>query len=217
MLPGLACLAATLAYAQETRYVTDTLEATVRTGKGTEYQILRIIQSGTPVKVLESTQDGYTRVELKDGKAGWMLSRYLSETPIARVRLAAAEKQVEQLSAENNRLKGEKQALAQAKIEAEQALTRLGEKRAELNQEVSDLGKLAARPQAVESKNQKLQERIATLETETQRLREENASLQTGDDRGWFLAGAGVLLGGFALGVLVPRIRWRKKSSWDTF
>ncbi len=203
--------------AADTRYVIDKLEATVRSGQGTDYQILRIIPSGTPVKILEQARDGYVRVELQDGKTGWMLARYLSEAPIARVRLADAEQHLAQLADENVRLKDEKQALAQAKLETEQALNRLDEEQTKLKGELSDLSKLAARPKEVESENKELQGRISTLETEARQLREENQSLQTGSDQTWFLAGAGVLLGGFLLGVIVPRIRWRKKASWDSF
>jgi SH3 domain protein len=216
---ALTCLFAevSVALATETRYVTDKLEATVRAGQGTEYQILRIIPSGTPVKVIEQAQNGYVRVELQDGKTGWMLSRYLSETPIARLRLADAEKQLAQLANENVRLKKQKQVLAQSKLQTEQALSRLGKEQTKLKGELSDLSKLAARPQAVEAKNKELQQRINTLEAEAHQLREENESLQAGEDKAWFLAGAGVLVGGFLLGVIVPRIRWRKKASWDSF
>lgn len=207
-----------VAYATaDTRYVIDKLEATVRSGQGTEYQILRIIPSGTPVKILEQAEDGYVRVELQDGKTGWMLGRYLSETPIARVRLADAKQQLAQLTEENVRLKDEKQALAKSKLETEQALNRLAGKQNKLKDELSQLSKLAARPKEVESKNQALQQHIRTLETEARQLREENQSLQGGSDQTWFLTGAGVLLGGFLLGVIVPRIRWRKKTSWDNF
>jgi SH3 domain protein len=216
---GLACLGAglSLAHAAETRYVTDKLEATVRAGQGTDYQILRIVASGTPVKVLEPAQNGYVRVALHDGKTGWMLSRYLSETPIAQVRLADAEKQLARLADENGRLQEEKQVLAQAKLHADRALSHFDEEQTKLKAELSELSKLAARPLEVEAENRDLQQRITALSTEADRLREENERLQTGESQAWFLAGAGVLLGGFLLGVIVPRIRWRKKASWDTF
>ncbi|MFZ0255949.1 MAG: TIGR04211 family SH3 domain-containing protein [Gammaproteobacteria bacterium] len=216
---GLACLWAgmSVAHATETRYVTDKLEATVRAGQGTDYQILRIISSGTPVKVLEPAQNGYVRVELHDGKTGWMLSRYLSETPIAQIRLADAEKQLAQLAEDNGRLNEEKQVLAQAKLQADQALSHFEEEQTKLKDELSELSKLAARPQEVESENRELQQRISAFEAEAHQLRKENERLQTGEGQAWFLAGAGVLLGGFLLGIIVPRIRWRKKASWDTF
>jgi SH3 domain protein len=31
------------------------------------------------------------------------------------------------------------------------------------------------------------------------------------------MVGAGVVLIGILAGLIIPRIRWRKKSSWDTF
>lgn len=216
---GLACLVMGLSatHAEETRYVTDELEATVRAGQGTEYRILRIIPSGTPVKILEQTPDGYVRVELRDGKTGWMLSRYLSEVPIARARLADTEKQLAQLTEENARLTDEQRLLAQSEQQAEQALRRLEEKQTKLKAELSELSNLAARPRELESNNRALQQRLAALEAQAQELRRTNESLRTGEQQAWFVTGAGVLLGGILLGIVAPRIRWRKKPSWETF
>ncbi|MGB5260055.1 MAG: ligand-binding protein SH3, partial [Gammaproteobacteria bacterium] len=47
----------------ESRYVSDTLEITMRSGKGTSYGITRMLRSGTQVEVLEDDKStGYTHV-----------------------------------------------------------------------------------------------------------------------------------------------------------
>ena len=68
----------------ESRYVSDTLEITMRSGKGTSYGITRMLRSGTRLEVLEiDKKSGYTKVRTKSGKEGWVLSRFLMKTPAA--------------------------------------------------------------------------------------------------------------------------------------
>ena len=77
----------------ETRYVSDVLEITMRSGKGTSFGITRMLRSGTAVQVLEvDKKSGYTQVRTKSGKEGWVLSRFLMNGRAARERLAATEK-----------------------------------------------------------------------------------------------------------------------------
>ena len=42
------------------------------------------------------------------------------------------------------------------------------------------------------------------------------AGLKDRTARDWFMVGAGVVILGMIIGLIIPRIRWRKKSSWDS-
>ena len=213
----LAAAAALPVSAQDVRYVSDDLRVTVRTGRGTDFQVLRTIRSGTQVKELETTDDGYSRVQLDDGIEGWVLNRYLVDTPIARERLAKATEEIVELSEHNARLQEEKTVLEQHKIDTDEELGRLHEEREELAAKLEHYKSLAAKPLELETKNKTLQERIHDLERETRLLQEKSASLQQESERAWFLTGGGVLLGGILLGLLIPRLRWKKRSGWDRF
>lgn len=206
-----------LLHAQTTSYVDDTLTITVRTGKGSEYQILRTISSGTPVEVLQTDTDGYKLIRLSDGVEGWVRSQYLVDTPIARDRLADAETRFEQLKEENARLREAAGASRQEKIDVGEELTLLTQKYEELSSKYAELQALAAEPQAIEEKNLALNDKIEVLERDTLALREQNNLLTNRSEQNWFLAGAGVLLGGMLIGLALSRIRWRRKSSWDQF
>lgn len=212
-----ACLVPLWAHAQQTRYVTDNLRIQVRTGQGNDYRILRSIESGTRLDVLQEPGETHTQVRLPDGTSGWVLSRYLVDEPIARDRLARAEKELARLSAENAELKSEKNSLSGEKATLEAQLGQQEQQRERAQQELAKLADLAARPREVEAKNAVLRTRIAKLESEASRLHEQNQNLKTGSDRTWFLAGAGVLFVGLLLGLVAPRLRWRRRSSWDTF
>ena len=69
----------------ETRYVTDELEVTLRSGQSTRNNIVRMLKSGTALEVLEDSGDtGYSLVRLPSGTEGWVLSRFLVNQPVAR-------------------------------------------------------------------------------------------------------------------------------------
>ena len=58
---------------------------------------------------------------------------------------------------------------------------------------------------------------MVSLERQLQTLQQENEGLKDRTARDWFMVGAAVVLLGIIVGLIIPRIRWRKKSSWDTF
>ncbi len=89
----------------ETRYVSDRLEITMRSGKSTSHGIIRMLRSGTQLNVLETDNDsGYSRVRTREGKTGWVLSRFLMKGQAARDKLATAEKKLAELELENNKM-----------------------------------------------------------------------------------------------------------------
>ncbi len=90
----------------ETRYVSDKLEITMRSGKSTSHGIVRMLRSGTPVEVLETdNKTGYSHIRTRSGKEGWVLSRFLMNAQAARDRLATAEKKLAELELENRKMK----------------------------------------------------------------------------------------------------------------
>lgn len=204
--------------AAETRYVSDSLEITMRSGKGNSYSITRMLDSGTPVEVLEVDKDeGYTRVRTKSGKEGWVLTRYLMKTPAARNRLASAEKDLAELELEKRKLETTMAALSEEKNALASELESLGGTNRKVSQELSEIKRTASSALAIDSENKELKSRVVALERDLQILQQENEGLRDRTARDWFMAGAGVILVGILVGLIIPRIRWRKKSSWDTF
>lgn len=203
-----------LVQAAETRYVTDHLIITLRSGQGSQYQIIKTLPSGTPLELLETTDSGYSRVRTPDGAEGWVLSRYLSEEPIARDRLEKAQKQLERLQAGNRKLRTQLAELRKQAAELQAERDRLRSENARLTSELKHLREVAAKPIELEEQNRTLKQQNVSLEKELQLVRQENQALQNSTQRDWFIAGAGVLLGGLLLGLILPRIRWRRKNTW---
>ena len=195
----LVCLLPAIALA-ETRFIE--LEVTLRSGQGTSFSIVRMIRSGTPVEVLEQNAgSGYSRVRVPGGTEGWMLSRYLTDSPVGAEALVSARQRVDQLSRENRELIGERNRLMSEGDNVAGELARLKE--------------LSADAISLEQTNQRLQTSLKRSETTIEELRGENARLSSTSRRDWFLSGAGVLVAGLLFGLILPRIRWRRRRQWN--
>lgn len=195
-------------------YVSDHLVITIRTGKGTQYQIIKTAPSGTKLEVLEETDEGYTFIRTPDGVEGWVRTQYLTEEPIAQVRLERAETRLSKLSEENKLLKTELKTLRSKTASLSEENKQLSGSSESLDQELARLKQVAARPIQLDNENRKLQQTNVTLEKEIQLLSQENQVLKDRSQREWFFAGALVLLGGLIIGLIIPKIRWKKSSSW---
>jgi SH3 domain protein len=210
------CLLSAIARA-ETNYISDQLEVTLRSGKSTSHSILRMLRSGTPVEVLEKDKEsGYSLVRAQ-GKEGWVLSRYLMKGPVPRDQLVAAEKKLAELELENRKLMTAMQSLKSEKGEIEKANSSMDADYRKVSQELAEIKRTASSALVIDSENKDLKSRLVALERNLQTLQQENESLKDRTARDWFMLGAGVLLIGILVGLVIPRIRWRKKSSWDTF
>ncbi|MGI9263608.1 MAG: TIGR04211 family SH3 domain-containing protein [Gammaproteobacteria bacterium] len=184
----------------ETRFVE--VEVTLRRGQSTNHGIVRMIRSGTPVDVLESdTASGYTRIRMPGGTEGWILSRYLMAEPATREELVASQQRVDRLTRENRELVGERDRLStEADVLAE---------------ELARLKNLSANTLALEEANNRFEVSAARDQKTIEDLRVENEKLSGTSSREWFLVGGGVLFFGLLLGLILPRIRWRRQRSWS--
>lgn len=201
----------------ETRYVSDELEVTLRTGQSTSHQIVRMLKSGTPVEVLENNATtGYSKVRTASGAEGWVLTRYLMSTPTARQQMNDLQRRLASLEIENKQLKEQAGTLKQQTQSADEQQKQLEDSRRQLEQELADIRKTAGGALALESDNKRLKEQFLTLQTELQTLQQENAALKDRSDREWFVRGAGVVVIGILIGLIVPRLKLRRKSSWDS-
>jgi SH3 domain protein len=201
----------------ETLYVSDRLEIQMRTGKGTQFRILRMLPSGTALEILEVDQEnGYSRVRTPSGVEGWVLSRFLMQGRAARDRLADAEKKLARLELENRKLSASLEDLQKTKGSIDTEREQLVKENRKLSQELEEIRRAASSALAIDAENKQLKSRIVAYERQAQSLQQENEGLKDRTARDWFMVGAGVVILGMIIGLIIPRIRWRKKSSWDS-
>lgn len=199
--------------AAQTRYVTDQLEITLRAGAGNGYRIVAMLPSGERLQVLEQNEE-WTRVRTGEGRQGWVLSRYLSQTPAAR---ATLDQLRETLARESDRAEAAAGELAAARAQLTAQAQTLAEqqaRQAQLEQQLAQAGEGLAMADA----NAALEAELAAQREELQALRQERDALQAREARQWFLLGASVLGAGIVLGLVLPRLRWRRKrNDWGSW
>ncbi len=195
-------------------YVSDQLVITLRTGQGNTYQILKTLPTGTRLEVLETTETGYSRVRTNDGTEGWVRSQYLMDKPTAAMQLEHTSRQLEQLKEQNDKLRDTLSQVQKERADLSAERDDLLKQKQEADKELTHLNEVAAKPVMLDKENRELQQKNVALEKEMQILNQENQVLKDRSRRDWFIAGAGVLLGGLILGLLIPRLRLKKRSSW---
>jgi len=216
ILISAALLTPVLAQAQTTRYVSDKLEITMRNGQGVKFNIRKMLESGTRLEVLETDPAGYSKVRTTDGVEGWVLTRYLTNTPSARDQLEASQKRVANLELEIAKYKEEISSLSNQNSDVDTQNMSLKEKSQRLSKELDDLRRTASNAVALDNENRQLKEKLQEIDHENQSLVIENNALKDNSTRSWFLVGAAVLFAGILLGIILPRLKVRKKDSWGS-
>ncbi|ABI55720.1 protein of unknown function DUF1058 [Alkalilimnicola ehrlichii MLHE-1] len=190
-------------------YVSDQLEVAKRSGPSMQHRILRFVSSGTQLQQLDSSGD-WTQVRDGQGREGWIETRHLMNEPSARQRLEAANRRVE--AAEEAR-----EEMAAQLAETREHADELAERVAALESERDRLeARLEDAREGLElaDEHQRLQTTISDLQAEIRELEADKTALARQTQRDWFLAGAGVLLVGLILGLILPRIRWKRRRGW---
>ncbi len=202
----------------ETRYVTDQLKITLRSGESSKHKILRMLPSGTPLEVISSNPEtGYSRVRTPGGTEGYVLTRQLLRQPVARDQLAKLQQEVNALKKAPGELSKEVADL-KAKLSALQAehKTLQREKQA-VEQELVSLQRTSSNAVRIANERNSLRKQVAELTEQNAQLKQENQELSNTSLQSWFMVGAGVLAGGIVLGLILPNLRVRRKrSSWDS-
>jgi SH3 domain protein len=104
----------------------------------------------------------------------------------------------------------ERDALAAERDELERSRDALAE-------ELAQLTAAAAEPLRLRERNRELDQQVEALQAELAGEQIANRELRRNTQRDWFVAGAAVLLLGLVLGVVLPRIRWRRRSRYGEF
>ncbi len=218
LFPLLIGLTLTPVAAQTTQYVTDEFEVTMRSGTSTANSIVRLLKSGDAVNVLEQDlASKYSLVEIEDGTKGYVLSRFLIDVPVARQQLSELQvryaEQQAQISSQGEEIEALQDSLAQERSDNDALKTTL---RAS-EQELSGVRSAAENTLAILEQNKQLQTTLNELQLERTRLADENLELKDSTRLDWFVRGGAVSLIAFVIGILVTRIRWRKRDSWGSY
>jgi len=196
--------------------VDDTLYAPIRSGEGTQYRILHSgVRSGTPLELVERSESGYSRVRTPDGIEGWMVSRYLTETPIARERLETANRQLAQAKESVSSLRSQLETVTEERDSLRNSENNLEARAGRLSQELQEIKTVAADSLNLNRRNEELSNENQKLRNELEVLTAEKERLEANTDSDFMLIGAGLVLLGIILALIVPALKpTRKTDNW---
>ncbi len=208
------CIAPGLALAQSNdRWISDQFEVTLRTGKSTQQSIIRLLPSGTKVTVLEQDDEsGYTRVRTSDGTEGWLLTRYLISSQTARLQLPELQTRLRNSERTKRQLLARNQELEREQRDLQTQLSRTETSSRGLQQQLDEIRKLSSDTVQLIDQNKQLKQKLIDAEQRIDELESENRELSDSSQRDWFIVGAAVVIFGLILGLIIPRIRWQRKS-----
>ncbi len=217
LLLGSICAASPL-QAAEVKYITDEFEVTMRSGTSTSNSIVRMLRSGQAVTVLEEDLgSNYSLVETDAGKTGYVLSRFLMDTPAAKQSLQELKARFEQQQSVVERQASEISAIKQTLSREATDNAALKSTLRASEQELSEVRTATRDTLNILEQNKNLQIVVDQLHEEKAQLSNTNAELSDSTQLDWFVRGGAVSLVAFIVGILVTRIRWKKQASWGSY
>ncbi|MDO9105175.1 MAG: TIGR04211 family SH3 domain-containing protein [Methylovulum sp.] len=202
----------------ETVYVTDNLNLSLRSEASNDAKVLKLLPTGTPLMVMgEKTKSGFTPVRMSNGMEGYIQTRHIQKEPPARDQVEASSKNLKALQTENAALKAELKTVKESITPGTSLEKSLATERDSLSLELGELKKAAAGVIQLKNERDELQERVVNAERELQQLKLENQALKDTTNQDWFLYGGILSLFSVILGFILPKLGWRRKSSWDSY
>lgn len=196
-------------------YISDSVDVPLRRGAGSEYRIERMLPTGTPIKILETT-GSWSRVELRLNNrdwSGWVHQVAIQNELPARLQLIEQIERTQQITERFRQLEAEHATLREQYTQDKQELERIKQAHFELNNAYEELKLISGNAVEMDNRNQEMRQMISDLESQNIIMREQIAKADDTIKRQWFLTGAGVLLLGLLLGRFfrIPQ----RRGSWD--
>lgn len=186
-----------------TVYISDQFTVPLRRGPSNSHRILHQgLPSGTALEVL-GTDDaaGFTQVRTANGTEGWIPTQYLSQQPIARDRLAAADRRVETLEAQVKSLRT-----------SDGRANDLAKQTDKLQTELAEIRRISATSIANFEENKQLKASNETLQKQVSQLGDRVRQLERNVMLKSLMGGGGLVLLGLLLGAWIKSRP--KRSSW---
>ena len=176
-------------------YITDSLKATFRTGPGNDHKIIKMVNSGEKLSVIQQDET-WSKVQLEDGTQGWVLNQWITEAMPKAIQLAILQKKHQSLLARYTTLKQGSDAIEQENKSLKETLSITSKNESEISTSYQELKSNSAHYLKLKDEYAKMKESLDQKTLEADMLNEKMKQKHIT----WFLSGAGVLLLGLFLG-----------------
>lgn len=187
----------------------------MRSGPSNKNKIIKILESGDRMDIIQAdVGNNHSEVRIADGTTGYVLKRYITDTPSAKSRVASLESKLAQLRAKP----GELQALLATAQEDNQSLieqnTGLTAKLRTTTEELDNIKRVSSDAVNIANRNTKLEGEVQQLLLQLDDIRIQNKGLKDQSAQRWFLLGGGAILFGLFLGWLLSISKRTRRQSW---
>ena len=206
--------------AQNVKYVTDQLQAPVRASASESSRIIKMLTSGTKIKILNEGKKPYEIQYGDSNSRGWIHKNFVMNDPAAR-------EFVEMAKQEYAPLQEKITILNKDNAEKENLIINLQENQKKLEQallvqtnRVTHLEQINKNVIDIDNDNQLLTQVNMQQELELKQLKSENFTLKENKRSDEWLKGASILFAGIVLGTsILPRLlRYRnQKRNWSRY
>lgn len=200
------------AIAVEKRYVTDKLYIQMRSGPSNEHRILKVLQSGEHLIFIGEEGD-FTQVKTDKGTEGWVRTQYLLNEPIAKEKLIFANRELDNLKAELDTARKQRDELQQEVEAAKSERASTNRSNTELERELERIRNVSENALALDEKSRKLTQRNQELELQVSTLSAENQELRSDASVSYLIYGGGLVVIGIIGGLILPGLRGRRSNS----
>jgi SH3 domain protein len=197
-----------------TMYVSDALTVPMRRGPSTGHRIIHAgLPAGTALEVLgEDKPAGFTQVRTTNGTEGWVPTQYLTGEPVARDRLAVANRRIQTLEAELKALRENYQETRGARSSAESRSADLDKQTKQLQAELAEIRRVSATSISQYEENKVLKTENADLKAKSTELTARVQRLERSETVRFFLFGGALVIIGLIIGAVIKSRP--KRSNW---
>jgi SH3 domain protein len=192
-------------------YVIPTAEIPLRSGKGNEYRIIAVIQDGSQVELLE--EDGaWAMIRTSNKKEGWMPKRYLSSSPPLKDVVTSLQVQRNQLKEQSTKINKQLDKAIETRNQYERDLKACILDRDQIRKAYNNLKEDAADVIYFKKSLSETAKELQEIKHKYTIAKQENEHLRDNSRIKWFLAGGGILIVGWIIGLITTRGRKRRPS-----
>lgn len=206
-----------LAAETQTVYIDDELVIPVRSSPDSESRILhKGVRTGTALEVLTQNVNGYIKVKTPEGIEGFVPVKYISKEPVAKQKLAEAERALAALREEQKKLIESLSPLG-ARIKSVEGSDPAAAAADGTNgQSVqADIDAIVESISTLDRRNLELHEANEQLRNELELAKIENIRMKDKSDANMMMVGGGLIVLGVFIALLVPVLKPSKKhESW---
>ncbi|HFD91920.1 MAG TPA: TIGR04211 family SH3 domain-containing protein [Gammaproteobacteria bacterium] len=212
LAPAFPAMAETsAAQAGDYLYVDDIIYINLRTGPNTQSPTVKVIKSGTRMRLLERDESrGVSRVVLDTGEEGWVLDRFVKDTPIAQDLLDAAHRKIARLEDDARQLKEAASRYQQERDSSIKELTTLQQENQRLARELSEIKAISSSAVETLEQNRALKVEKERQNKKLKEVERQYAALSTKV----YTIGIGAALVSLALGIYIGYTPTRRQNRW---